>query len=212
MKAKLVCKLLRSLYGLKQASCVWNIQLHEFMTKISFKRSNADTCLYVNDELGIAIAVWVDNILVTGKSGQNIVKVKSQLASTFKMKDLSQLTHFLSMQVTRTPDNGISIDQSTYIKDILARFGMEDSNAVYTPLATGTKLVRANEDSRSGDKSTRNDVQPLYQSILGSLIYAILCTRPDIAYAVQQLSQFMSDPSPIHLQAAKRVLRYLQGS
>jgi hypothetical protein len=114
------------------------------------------------------------------------------------------------MRVTRTSDGDISIDQSTYIKDILLRFGMEDSKAVSTPLATGTKLVRT-EDSLNGDKSA-SDIQPLYQSIVGSLMYAMLCTRPDIAYTVQQLSQFASDPSPIHLQAAKRALRYLQGS
>jgi Reverse transcriptase (RNA-dependent DNA polymerase). len=212
MKGKMVCRLLRSLYGLKQASRVWNIQLHEFLIKIGFKRSNADTCLYINSELGITIAIWVDDFLIAGKDRQNIAKVKGQLASTFRMKDLGQLTHFLGMRVTRISDGGISIDQSTYIKDILARFGMEDSKAVYTPLATGTQLTQTTEDSSNGNKSARNDVQPLYQSIVGSLMYAMLYTRPDIAYAVQQLSQFGSDPSQIHLQAAKRVLRYLQGS
>lgn len=213
-KGKMVCRLLRSIYGLKQASRVWNIQLHEFLIKIGFKRSNADTCLYVNAKLSIIIAIWVDDILIAGKSAQNIANVKKQLAGAFRMKDLGQLTHFLGMRVTRTPDGGISIDQSTYIKDILARFGMEDSKAVSTPLATGTKLIQTTmeDPSRSSDKSARDNVQPLYQSIVGSLMYAMLCTRPDIAYAVQQLSQFGSDPSPIHLQAAKRVLRYLQGS
>src|SRR5579859_5997677 len=121
------------------------------------------------------------------------------------MKDLGQITHFLGMRVTRTPDGSISIDQSTYVKDVLAKFGMKDSKAVSTPLATGTKLVR------SGDNNDAS-IQPLYQSIVGSLMYAILCTRPDITYAVQQMSQFGSNPSEIHLQAAKRVLRYLQGS
>jgi hypothetical protein len=206
-KSKMVCRVLRSLYGLKQASRVWNIQLHEFLIKIGFKRSNADTCLYVNVELSIIIAIWVDDILIAGKSAVNIAKVKGQLAGAFRMKDLGQLAHFLGMRVTRTSDGGISIDQSMYVKDILTRFGMEDSKAVSTPLATGTKLIRTTEETSSGDKSARDDVQPLYRSIVGSLMYAMLCTRPDIAYAVQQLSQFASDPSTIHLQAAKRVLR-----
>ena len=109
------------------------------------------------------------------------------------------------MRVTRTADGSISIDQSTYVKDILARFGMENSTGVSTPLATGTKLIK-------NANSARNDVQALYQSIVGSLMYAMLCTRPDIAYTVQQLSQFASNPAQVHLQAAKRVLRYLQGS
>ena len=187
MKERMVGRLLRSLYGLKQASRVWNTQLHEFLIKIGFKRSNADTCLYVNSNLGVVIAIWVDNILIASKSGQNIAKVKDQLAGAFKMKDLGQLSHFLGMRVTRTSDGEISINPSTYIKDVLAGFGMQDPKAVSTPLATGTKLIRT-EDFPSGDKSARNDLQPLYQSIVGSLMYAMLCTRPDIAYAVQQLS------------------------
>ena len=95
------------------------------------------------------------------------------------MKDLGQLTHFLGMRVTRT-DGDISIDQATYIKDILARFSMEDSKAVSTPLATGTKLIKIDMNSAKRDF----DIQPLYQSIIGSLMYAMLCTRPDIAFAV----------------------------
>jgi hypothetical protein len=100
------------------------------------------------------------------------------------MKDLGQLTHFLGMRVTRK-DGDISINQSTYINDILTRFGMEDSKAVSTPLATGTKLTNM-EDSPSNDaNSAKNDIQPLYQSIVGSLMYTMRCTRPDIAYTVQ---------------------------
>ena len=205
MKMKMVCRLLRSLYGLKQASRVWNIQLHEFLIKIGFRRSNADTCLYVND-LNIVIAIWVDDILIAGKNAANIAKVKKQLAGEFSMKDLGPISHFLGMRVTRTSDGDISIDQTTYINDILTRFGMEDSKAVSTPLATGTKLTK--DDANSA----RNEIQPLYQSIVGSLMYAMLCTRPDIAYTVQQLSQFASDPAQVHLQAAKRALRYLQGT
>ena len=76
LKAKMVCRLLRSLYGLKQASRVWNMQLHEFLLKIGFRRSNADTCLYVNVEISIFIAIWVDDILIAGESAVNIAKVK----------------------------------------------------------------------------------------------------------------------------------------
>jgi Reverse transcriptase (RNA-dependent DNA polymerase) len=206
MKTKMVCRLLRSLYGLKQASRVWNMQLHEFLVKIGFRRSNADTCLYVNVEISIFIAIWVDDILIAGKGARNIAKVKKQLAGEFSMKDLGQITHFLGMRITRTADGDISIDQSTYVKDILVRFGMEDSKPVSTPLTTGTKLTK--DDANSA----RNEIQPLYQSIVGSLMYAMLCTRPDIAHTVQQLSQFASDPAQVHLQAAKRALRYLQGT
>ena len=117
MKTKMVCKLLRSLYGLKQASRVWNMQLHEFLIKIGFKRSNADTCLYVNVEISIFITIWVDDILIAGKDAQNIAKVKKQLGDQFNVKDLGLINHFLGMRLTRTTDGGVSIDQSMYVKD-----------------------------------------------------------------------------------------------
>jgi transposase InsO family protein len=205
MKKELVCKLMRSLYGLKQASRVWNLQLHEYLVKIGFERSSADTCLYVNHQIGVIIAIWVDDLVIAGKDSRNIAKVKKQLAGAFKMKDLGELTHFLGMRVTKTSNGSITIDQRTYVWDILARFGMEDSKAVSTPLATGTRLTKSEDNSV-------NDIQPMYQAMVGSLMYAMLCTRPDIAYAVQQLSQFSSKPTNAHFQAAKRVLRYLQGT
>ena len=148
----------------------------------------------------------MDDILIAGKDAQNIAKVKKQLGDQFNVKDLGLINHFLGMRLTRPIDGGISIDQSTYVKDVLIRFGMEDSKAVSTPLATGTKLIK--NDAKPG----KNEIQLVYQSIVGSLMYAMLCTRPDIAYTVQQLSQFASDPAQEHLQAAKRVLRYLQGT
>jgi len=97
MKEKMVCRLLHSLYKLKQAFRIWNTQLHEFLIKIGFKWLNADTCLYVNSDLNVIIAIWVDDILIVGKNVSNIAKVKGQLARTFRMKDLRNLTHFLGM-------------------------------------------------------------------------------------------------------------------
>jgi len=145
----------------------------------------------------------VDDLLIAGKNVQDIAHVKQQLSKEFEMKDLGELKHFLGMRIIRT--NGrISIDQNGYIRQILKRFGMEASKAVYTPLAPGSRL------DNDGDASKADIKQ--YQAMIGSLTYAMLCTRPDLAYAIQQLSQFNSNPTNVHLQAAKRVFRYLQGT
>jgi transposase InsO family protein len=205
MKRNMVCRLLRSLYGLKQAARVWNLKIHTFLTKIGFIRSTADPCLYVDIKQNLYITIWVDDLLIVGKNGKDIANVKVQLSREFEMKDLGKLEHFLGMRITRTLDGGITIDQSGYIRQILERFGMESSKAVTTPIAAGSRLTP--NDSHA----TQTDIKQ-YQAMVGSLMYAMLCTRPDLAYAIQQLSQFNANPTNAHFQAAKRVFRYLQGT
>lgn len=200
MKRNMVCRLLRSLYGLKQAARVWNQKIHAFLIKLGFVRSNADPCLYIKKFLYITI--WVDDLLIVGKNGRDIANVKGQLAGEFEMKDLGKLEYFLGMRIMRSLNGSISIDQNGYIRQILERFGMEASKPVSTPIATGTRLVIGETESNIKQ----------YQAMVGSLMYAMLCSRPDLAYAIQQLSQFNSNPTNAHFQAAKRVFRYLQGS
>ena len=148
--------------------------------------------------------IWVDDLLIVGKDGKDIASVKAQLSAEFEMKDLVKLQHFLGMQIIRTLNGGITIDQSGYIRQILKRFGMEHCKAESTSFATGSCLKSANNAASTEIKE--------YQAMVGTLMYAMLCTRPDLAYAIQQLSQFNANPTNTHLQAAKRVLRYLQGT
>src|SRR5271155_4741048 len=113
------------------------------------------------------------------------------------MKDLGELKHFLGMRIIKT--NGkIFIDQNDYIRQILERFGMKASKAIYTSLAPGSRLNNNDEDV-----SNANIKQ--YQAMIDSLMYAMLCTRLDLAYEIQQLSQFNSNSTNAHFQATKRI-------
>jgi len=192
MKRILVCRVLRSLYGLKQAARVWNQKIHTFLIKIGFVRSSADPCLYIDTKRNIYITIWVDDLLIAGKNGRDIAAVKVQLAGEFEMKDLGELKHFLGMRITRT-SGGISIDQGGYVRQVLERYGMSNSKPVSTPLAPGARLAKAME---AGDVDAK-----LYQGIVGSIMYGMLCTRPDLAFPIQQLSQFGSNPANMHFQA-----------
>jgi hypothetical protein len=128
------------------------------------------------------------------------------LAAEFEMMDMGELKHFLGIHVKQDWEQGtLTLSQEAYLASVLDRFGMLDSNPVATPLTTGTKLLKSGDDDEKVD-------QKLYQSMVGSTIYGMLCTRPDIAFAVQQISQFSSNPSTTHLQVAKRILRYLKGT
>ena len=142
------------------------------MIKIGFIRSSADPCLYVDPKRNIYITIWVDDLLIAGKNRRDIAAVKGQLAGEFEMKDLGELKHFVGMRIMRNPDGKISIDQSGYICQVLERYGMSNSKPVSTPLAPGARLAKA------GDLG--NDVDSkLCQGIVGSIVYGMLCTRPD---------------------------------
>lgn len=198
-KEGLVCKLQKGLYGLKQSARIWNARLRP----LGFQQSSCDPCIYINNSSGIITAIWVDNLIILGKDLSFIDKVKDRLRAEFEMKDLGELQYFLGIQVLRNRSKRqLHINQSGYINSILERFGMEDSKPTPTPIATGTTLHKAT------DSDALVDLKP-YQSLVGSQMYAMLCTRPDIAYAVSQVSRHGSAPTATHQSTGKRGFRYL---
>lgn len=202
----LVCKLNKALYGLKQAPRSWYETLWAFMQKVNFTPLKCDYAVFVNDNRSIIVAVYVDDILIFGKDKSQIQHLKSQLNHRFQMSDMGPAHMYLGMQITRDRNSRtILVDQEKYIQIILKRFNMLDCNSVSTPMETNLKL-----DKRT-DKATPDEIQE-YQRIIGSLEYAAIATRPDIAFAVHKLAQFSSNPDDSHFKAAKRILRYLKGS
>jgi hypothetical protein len=202
----LVCLVRKSLYGFKQSARLWNRKLRRFLKKIGFYQLHSDHCVYINKETGVILAMWVDDLILFGKSRVEVDKMKDQLRSEFEMKDLGPLRYFVGILVQRDRERRtLRIDQSGYVDMILQRFDMENSTPVATPIATGTRLVNAT------DNDEIIDAKP-YQSMVGSQMYAMLCTRPDIAFAVSQVSQFNASPTSTHEVIARRILRYLKGS
>ena len=205
-KEGLVCKLQKGLYGLKQSARIWNARLCQHLKSLGFQQSSCDPCIFINNASGVIIAVWVDDLIILGKDLSSIDKVKEGLRAEFEMKDLGELQYFLGIQVQRDRSKRqLHINQSGYINSILERFGMEDSKPAPTPIATGTTLYKAMD----GDALV--DLKP-YQSLVGSQMYAMLCTRPDIAYAISQVSQHSSAPTATHHTTGKRVFRYLNAT
>ena len=133
-----------------------------------------------------------------------LADIKRQLGQCFECNDLGDARFILGLELKYTA-NGISISQQSYIERILERFGVSDSRSVATPLDPNTPLRKSEPGTELADISE-------YQRIIGSLIYAVTGTRPDLAHTVTLLSQFSSAPNQVHLQAAKRVLRYLRGT
>lgn len=209
-KENLVCKLKKSLYGLKQAPKCWNEVVDAFLMKLGFERSYADYGIYIknqtSDQERIIIALYVDDLLIATSKRVALNEVKKQLEKRFKIRDLGPLSYFLGISVKRhRPSRILSLSQEVYISEMLKTFNMEDSKAVSTPEGDLDLEMPLNLTELQCSST-------LYRSIVGSLMYAMIATRPDIANAVRVLSTHLNDSSQEHFVAAKRVLRYLQGT
>jgi len=199
-----VCKLERSLYGLKQASRQWNLELTKFLTRHGFHQSKSDYSLFTKVSGGLCtfILVYVDDLLITGDDSQNIVQIKSLLHEAFTIKDLGLARYFLGIEIARS-SSGTLLNQRKYILDILSNVGLTAAKPAKVPMVKGLKL--------STTEGTPLPNPEVYRRIVGRLLYLTL-TRPDISYVVQHLSQFLQTPRKPHYDAALHVLRYLKGT
>ena len=212
-KQDLVCKLQRTLYGLKQAGRSWNQKIDDTLQELGFTVLKSDSCLYVYGKISVVIfiALYVDDLLLASTSKPALTRLKADLVRKFSMKDLGEAQYMLGLQIQRNRTaRTLSISQGEYVRHILARFGMWDSKPVHTPLEISAKLTKA--DCPGTDATPDVAFTRLYQSAVGAIMYAMLGTRPDIAFAVTALSQFNSNPGQAHWIAVKHVMRYLRGT
>ena len=207
-KENLVCKLSKSIYGLKQSAKCWNSALDSYLKELNFKQSSSDSCIYtlISDDDVCIIAVYVDDIIICCESLEYLSKMKSCLSTRFLMKDLGVLNYFLGVNIVQE-NNKIFINQSVYANNLLKKFGFENCKPVSTPvdISLESTLVKATDDSDIFDKEK-------YQSAVGSLLYLSTKTRPDINYAVCNVAKYCSNPTTRHWCAVKRIFRYIKGT
>ena len=198
----LVCKLNKSLYGLKQASRQWYAKLTEALSLRGYTHSHYDYSLFYkkSESLVVFVAVYVDDIVLTGTDTSEITQLKIYLDETFKIKDLGRLHYFLGMEILDTA-GGVLISQRKFALDLLKEYDCIRYTSLSSPLDPNVKL-KAKEGTLLSD--------PTYYSLLVGKLNFLTNTRMDIAFSVQQLSQFMQDPRLPHLQAAFHLLRYIK--
>ncbi|KFK26434.1 hypothetical protein AALP_AA8G247800 [Arabis alpina] len=190
-----VCKLHKAIYGLKQAPRAWYMELSNFLLQSGFINSQSDASLFICN-IG-NISIYVDDIVITGSDPGKVEQFIALLSKMFSLKDLGELSYFLGIEAIRSRE-GLLLTQRKYITDLLAKMNMLTANPVTTPMATNSSLQLTSGTSLEDGSE--------YRTLVGSLQYLQL-TRPDDAFAVNKLSQFMHRPTDIHWQAAKRVLR-----
>jgi hypothetical protein len=199
-----VCPLNRALYGLKQASRAWYHRFATFITTFGFTCSKSDTSLFImHGTFGMAyLLLYLNDIILTTSSLTLHERGITALSSEFAMTDLGGLHHFLGL-VVRRDSQGMFLSQTQYALKILERAGMSTYHPASTPVDTSPKLA-STAGSPVADPSS-------YLSLACALQY-LTFTRPDIAYAVQQICLHMHDPRDQHLTLIKHVLRYIKGT
>ncbi|KAG4037401.1 hypothetical protein PC123_g27034 [Phytophthora cactorum] len=184
-------ELVKAIYGLKQASRVWNETFDEFVCSIGFQVSAFDPCLYVKivDGHCVLVLVYVDDVLITGSSPELIARTKTDLKTRFEMTDSGKCAFVLGIELVDGPDGSVTMCQRRYVDDILKRFGMDECKAVVRPVDISTRLI-------SSDAATK--VNAPFREAVDALMHLMTATRPDIAYAVGYVSRFMENPQEEH--------------
>lgn len=203
-KGNQACRLIRAIYGLKQAGRQWHSTLTSTFKEAGLRPTHSDPCLFTDESKRIFVLVYVDDLLIATKDKKLEKHPIALLSQRFKIKNLGQPSYCLGIEIKKSRES-IHLSQANYIRDILERFGMSDCKPVSTPMSTSTDLRVTSGEDEPAEKRP-------FRELVGSLMYLAIGTRPDIAHAVSAISQFNQNHSSIHWNAAKRVLRYLKGT
>lgn len=205
-KENLICRLRRSIYGLKQSARCWSEKLSEVLTKLGFQRSSTDQCLFYKVMPGgktIYMLVYVDDLLVAASDQSMIDEVYRGLQQFFDISDLGKARYFLGMEIDQE-DGFYSISLCSYIEKMISKFGMADAKTCRTPMDVGyPQDTETSEPLQDGDK---------YRSLVGALLYVAVTARPDIANTVGILGRKVSCPTELDWTAAKKILRFLKAT
>ncbi|CAA7042208.1 unnamed protein product [Microthlaspi erraticum] len=199
-----VCRLHKSLYGLRQAPRCWFAKLSTALLEYGFTQCLSDYSLFLYNRDGkqMYVLVYVDDLVISGNSIELMTAFKDYLSSQFRMKDLGVLKYFLGIEVARSP-KGIYLCQRKYALDIISETGLLGARPVKFPLEQNHRLSFATGDDIPDPKR--------YRRLVGHLIY-LAATRPDISYAIHILTRFMQHPKAAHWEAALRVVRFLKNN
>ena len=200
-KDKLVCRLNKAIYGLKQSARCWNDKLNEVMSKIGLKHFASEECIFANKTKELIVGTYVDDLLILSTSLDMIDNFKKRLSEQLVITDKGEAEEFLGINIRKTTD-GLALSQKKKIEELICDHDLFDSTEFYSPMSTTIDL-------NVSEHSTEAEVCK-YQSIVGSLMYIASSTRPDIQYSTSKLAQYMAAPTKMHINAAVRVLKYLK--
>jgi hypothetical protein len=200
-----VLKLKKGVYGTRQGSRIWYEDMRDTLSELGYTRTEADHAVFVRPSDGIPdiITLYVDDMGLISESLKRIIQDKEALSRFYQMTDLGEMGWILGIRITRDREKGtLALSQEKFIKEILERYGMSNSRPISTPALPNERLIKLS----SPEVDTKS-----YQHALGSLMYPMLGTRPNLGYAIAALGRHTANPGPDHQHALERVFWYLQG-
>lgn len=211
---KLVAHLLKAIYGLKQASTAFYDRASTFFATLGLHPTEADSCLFVGNISGrrLMLILYVDDFIIAG-SKEDVTSIMTAIKSEFTIDDRGDLDSGMTLGIQVKRDRAlrtITITQQRYITDVLERFDMVSAKPARTPMDEHKQLIINNETHSKDD--IRSVDQTQYLQAVGSLMYLMVSTRPDLSYSVGVVARHNADPRAIHWAAIKRILRYLVGT
>src|SRR6202522_727053 len=208
-----VCRLLKLLYGLKQAGRCWYQKLVVIIEKLGFNRCDVDQAVFYHRKGStlIIVLVHVDNCTIARSSISLILRFKIEISKFISITNLDELHWILGIEVKCVREHyTIHLSQRSYINSILRRYGFEDLKPVSLPMKTSIRLTSAQSPTTTQEITHMQNIP--YQEAVGLLMYVSLGTQPDITYAVQSVSRFSKNPGQAHWEAVKRIFSYLKGT
>ncbi|GJT58198.1 retrotransposon protein, putative, ty1-copia subclass [Tanacetum coccineum] len=208
-----VCKLQRSIYGLKQASRSWNKRFDEEIKRFGFAQNLDEPCVYqkASGSNVTFLILYVDDIIIMGNHIPSLQSVKNYLGKCFSMKDLGEAAFILGIKIYRDRSKQlIGLSQNAYMDKILKRYKMDNSKRGYIPMQERLDLNKSQGAQTPKEVNRMKNVP--YASVVGSIMYAVRCTRPDVAFAQNMTSRFQQNPGELHWTAVKNILKYLRNT
>ncbi|GJY77408.1 retrotransposon protein, putative, ty1-copia subclass [Tanacetum coccineum] len=208
-----VCKLQRSIYGLKQALRSWNKRFDEKIKRFGFAQNLDDPCVYqkASGSNVTFLILYVDDIIILGNHIPSLQSVKDYLGKCFAMKDLGEAAFILGIKIYRDRSKRlIGLSQNAYIDKILKRYKMDNSKHGTIPMQERLDLNKSQGDQTPKEVNRMKNIT--YASAVGSIMYAVRCTRPDIAFAQNLTSRFQQNLCELHWTAVKNILKYLRNT
>ena len=203
-----VLQVCQSLYGLKQAARDWYDLCSSALREMGFEPLVSEPCVFRNKKTGVLVGLYVDDMVIAARTVQEVQRFKTEFGKRFKIKDLGELSRVLGIQIKRDRTaRTMHLDQSAHIEKLLREYGMatKGKGSASVPLNTQVDLWKM-----AGEKELASKGRQIYQRQIGSVMYLMVYTRPDIAFATSRLAQFMTCPTKRHSGAMKTLLKYLR--
>jgi hypothetical protein len=212
---RIVCRLLKTLYGLKQSAHEFNKLITKVLVSIGFRQSKVDSCVFVlynkDGRFDAIIGCWVDDTVIGARNADIMRSIKVDMRKNFDITDGGPLSFFVGIKIERDLANRVvHLSQRALAEELLKRFDMTACSSKDTPCDPSVKLSKDQTPTTTADIEAMRHVP--YREAVGGLLYLVVATRPDLAYAVSEVSRYMCNPGEKHWNAVKRILAYLKGT